>query len=79
VLGIFEIGSCEPSVHSWLQTLILLISASWVPRITGMSYQHPAKLFFLFWEEVQPQLPKCWDYRGVLSYLAVYTPFKARV
>jgi hypothetical protein len=29
----------------WLQTTILLISASWVARITGMSHQRLAKLF----------------------------------
>jgi hypothetical protein len=27
----------------WLQTSILLISAFWVVRIIGVSYQHPAK------------------------------------
>jgi hypothetical protein len=27
---------------AWLQTAVLLISASWVVRITGMSHQHPA-------------------------------------
>jgi hypothetical protein len=27
----------------WLQTAILLISASWVARITGVSHQHPAR------------------------------------
>jgi hypothetical protein len=26
----------------WLQTVILLVSASWVARITGMSHRHPA-------------------------------------
>jgi hypothetical protein len=32
----------------WLWTVMLLISASWVPRITGMSHQHLANLdFFL--------------------------------
>jgi hypothetical protein len=31
----------------WLQTSILLISASWVPRITGVSYQCLA--FILLW------------------------------
>jgi hypothetical protein len=29
----------------WLPTTILLISASWVTRITGMSHRHPAILF----------------------------------
>jgi hypothetical protein len=28
----------------WLQTVILLISASWVARITGVSHPHPASL-----------------------------------
>jgi hypothetical protein len=28
---------------SWLRSTILLISASWVARITGVSHQHPAK------------------------------------
>jgi hypothetical protein len=32
---------------SWLQTEILLISASWVPRITDMSHQCPAKMLLL--------------------------------
>jgi hypothetical protein len=26
----------------WFQTTMLLISASWVARIIGMSHQHPA-------------------------------------
>jgi hypothetical protein len=38
VLGIFEIGSCELFAQDWLWTLILLISASWVARLTGISY-----------------------------------------
>jgi hypothetical protein len=29
----------------WLRTMILLISASWVARITGMSHRHPACIF----------------------------------
>jgi hypothetical protein len=29
----------------WLWTKILLISASWVPRITGMSHKHLASLY----------------------------------
>jgi hypothetical protein len=31
----------------WLWTMILLISASWVARITGVSHQHPDS-FFVF-------------------------------
>jgi hypothetical protein len=27
----------------WLRTLILLISASYVARVTGISHQHPAQ------------------------------------
>jgi energy-coupling factor transporter transmembrane protein EcfT len=38
--GFFEIGSLELFDRDWLGTVILLISASWVARITGMSHQH---------------------------------------
>jgi hypothetical protein len=37
--GFFEIGSCELFAWWWLQTVILVISASQVARITGMSPQ----------------------------------------
>jgi hypothetical protein len=33
--------------QGWLRTTILLLSASWVTRIIGMSHWHPA--FFRFW------------------------------
>jgi hypothetical protein len=33
----------------WLWNTILLISASWVARITGVSYQHPATFQPLLW------------------------------
>jgi hypothetical protein len=42
VMGFFEIGSCELFVWGWLWTGILLISATWVTRITGVSHWHPA-------------------------------------
>jgi hypothetical protein len=38
----FEMGSWELFAWGWFQTKILLISASQVARITGMSHQHPA-------------------------------------
>jgi hypothetical protein len=38
VMGFFEIGSHELFDQGWFQTTILLISASWVARITGMSH-----------------------------------------
>jgi hypothetical protein len=41
VLGIFEIGSHKLFIWGWLQTLILLISASWIARITDLSHWHP--------------------------------------
>jgi hypothetical protein len=44
VMGIFEIGSCELFAQGWLPTVILQMSASWVARITGVSYQHPARI-----------------------------------
>jgi hypothetical protein len=31
----------------WLWTVVLLISASWVARITGVRHQHPAIIDFL--------------------------------
>jgi hypothetical protein len=42
VKGFFEIESCRTICPGWLQTGILLISASWVARITGVSHQRPA-------------------------------------
>jgi hypothetical protein len=39
---VFEIGFLELCAQRWLQTLILLISASWVARITGVSNWHQA-------------------------------------
>jgi hypothetical protein len=34
----------------WLQTKILLVSASWVARITGVSHYRPATLVIVgFW------------------------------
>jgi hypothetical protein len=37
MVDFFEIGSLELFATGWLQTGILLISASWIARITGMS------------------------------------------
>jgi hypothetical protein len=45
VLAVFEIGFVYCS--GWPQTSILLISASWVARITGVSYQCLALKFFV--------------------------------
>jgi hypothetical protein len=38
--------------HGWLQTSILLISASWVARITGVGHWCPARffIFYLFFQ-----------------------------
>jgi hypothetical protein len=44
VKGFFEKGSHELFHRDWLSTSILLISDSWVARITGMSHRHPAWL-----------------------------------
>jgi hypothetical protein len=38
----FKIGTHEPFAQGWLQITILLISASRIARITGVSYWHPA-------------------------------------
>jgi hypothetical protein len=39
----------------WLQTSILLISASWVARITGVSHQHPAQIILVIWKNITPK------------------------
>jgi hypothetical protein len=39
--GFFQDRTSRIICLGWLQTEILLISASWVARITGMSHQHP--------------------------------------
>jgi hypothetical protein len=43
----FEIGSCGSICPGWLRTMILLISDSWVVRITGVSHQHQHGQWFL--------------------------------
>jgi hypothetical protein len=39
VMGISKIGLCGTICLGWLPTMILLISASWVARITGVSHR----------------------------------------
>jgi hypothetical protein len=43
----FEIGSYELFAWVWRWTTILLISASWIAKITGMSHRHLAATVFL--------------------------------
>jgi hypothetical protein len=98
VLG-FELGLCfEPlyqpffvkgffqdrvSIITWLWIEILLISACWVAKITGLSQQCLASFcFFLrkglamwFWDGLElstllPQPHNCWDYRCILPLLS---------
>jgi hypothetical protein len=45
--GFFEIGAHWTICSGWLWTMILLISASWVARITGLSHWHLAGYTFL--------------------------------
>jgi hypothetical protein len=49
VLGIFKIESHGTVCPGWLRTGMLLISASWVARITGMSHWPPACPSFLMY------------------------------
>jgi hypothetical protein len=42
----FKIGSCELFDQGWLWTAILLISASWVARITGVCHWCLATMYF---------------------------------
>jgi hypothetical protein len=44
--GFFEAESCKLFARGWLQSMILLISASWVATITGMSHQHPEIVYY---------------------------------
>jgi hypothetical protein len=46
----FKIGSHGTICPGWLQTMILLISASGVIKFTGMSHQRPA--YFKFFKEL---------------------------
>jgi hypothetical protein len=46
-LGFFKMGSCELFAQGWLQTLILLNSASSVTRIAGVSHWCRAKRGYL--------------------------------
>jgi hypothetical protein len=70
--GFFKIGSHRTIYPGWFWTMILLISTSWVARITGVSHRHPAwdgiLLTFLprlAWNCNPPDLslPRSWDYR----------------
>jgi hypothetical protein len=45
----FNTGSLELFAVDWLQTVTLLISASWVARITGMSRWCPVPFLFISW------------------------------
>jgi hypothetical protein len=53
----FEIGSQELFPQGWLWITILLISASWVDKITGVNHWHPAHLgicinYFSIWGQL---------------------------
>jgi hypothetical protein len=68
----------------WPRTTILLISTTWVARITGMNHQHPVYFFVCFFETescnvaqvglklsiILPQSSEYWDYRCVPPWLA---------
>jgi hypothetical protein len=45
-MGFFEIRSLELFAWGWLPTLIILISASSVARIIGVSHWYPASMFY---------------------------------
>jgi hypothetical protein len=46
VIFFFEIGFSQTISPGWLGSAILLISASWVARITDVSHRHPPKMIF---------------------------------
>jgi hypothetical protein len=45
---VFQDRVLQTSCWSWLATAILLIPASWIARITGMSHWHPVKISYSF-------------------------------
>jgi hypothetical protein len=47
VLGIFRDRLSRTIYPGWLWTTILLISVSWVTRITGLNHRHPALTVFV--------------------------------
>jgi hypothetical protein len=47
VMGIFKIGSQELFAQGWLQ-MTILISASWIARISDMSHWYLAIYLFIF-------------------------------
>jgi hypothetical protein len=48
MIGFYKIGSCKVFAKDWLQTGILLISASWIARITGVSHQDLSQIHHLY-------------------------------
>jgi hypothetical protein len=63
----------------WLWTSILLISASWVAGITGMSHQNPIGLFRLTWSFRQSSRDwlhtRCWPFITILEWPRVTASF----
>jgi hypothetical protein len=49
--GFFKIGSCELTDPGLLRIMILLISASWIAKITGLNYWHLARPLFWLWRQ----------------------------
>jgi hypothetical protein len=60
VLGFFQDRILWTIFPDWLQTMILLISASWVARITGVSHQHQTQSCELLFEVNIPKTLSYW-------------------
>jgi hypothetical protein len=77
-MDFFQIRSCKLFALGWLQTTILLISASCVVRIIGMSHQCLAKVILLISEaksEKTVKLPVLQDScAGTLNHYASSMP-----
>jgi hypothetical protein len=69
VLGIFKLGSHKLIFQGWPWTTILLISASWVARIAGMSHWSLAGLFISWIHVMRFVKTIIWSYRW-LNYHA---------
>jgi hypothetical protein len=65
---ILGIGSLKLFAQLWLQTTILLISASWTARIAGVSFRHLAKGIIL--KNKNYPIALAWKHINVLLVLA---------
>jgi hypothetical protein len=72
----FEIDSQKLFAQDWLQTSVLLISASWVTEITGVRYCLPAMFNIWFHPVCLSKFLHCLKAMWFLSQKATYMPYE---